>query len=187
MPETEEDSYKIRDGKLKTNPLLLESPLAVLHGCSQMSWHLMAALSRALPASESQPSPGGQLSSACEEGWRFWWEKGPNPPGLPRGTACPCSSVHAAGQETTMLPHEWPAAPPRPHSDFHCFFQRKILSLPLGLKWKFERYLKRKKKEDYDFDSKSLSFVFLFFFFHLSAPKCWGLMMLFNTIKLCNI
>lgn len=93
VPDTKGSSYKISDGKLKKTPFLPGSPPAVLRGHSQMSWHLMAVLSRALP--KSDPQPWGQLSSTCgvsampwlQQGWGFWREEGPNPPDFCRGTA----------------------------------------------------------------------------------------------------
>lgn len=72
MPETKGDRYKISDGNLKEHPLLPESPPAVLCGHSQVSWHLMAVLSGALPAGDPQPSLGGQLSSARGDAAMPW-------------------------------------------------------------------------------------------------------------------
>lgn len=79
VPETEGSSYKISDGKLKKNPILPASPPAVLCGHSQMTWPLMAILARALPKSDLQASPGGQLNSACGDAampWAAWPQQG---------------------------------------------------------------------------------------------------------------
>lgn len=65
MGETEGDSYKVSSGK--KHLLLLKSPLAVPHGCPQMSWHLTAS-----PVSDTLPGLGRGLSHAGGDAACLW-------------------------------------------------------------------------------------------------------------------
>lgn len=136
MHETKGDSYKISDGKLKK-----QSVAASITPCHATWLFLNELAPHSSPgwsfACKRPPAwPVGMLHAGglpLQQGRWCWQERGPNPPDLCRGTACPHSPICAAGLGTMALPHPWPAAPSGACADFCWFFPRKILTSSSGL------------------------------------------------------